>query len=363
MEKYLGNEPCSCMATTSQSRERVYTFNVVATGRCNAACTYCHYYARHDRKSVAYDISDELFETYTDFIRYWSEKVPGKMSYRFSGGDPMVLKDRLFRLADTGYKRTDIQPFVLTAGKNLNKKWVNRARESAISHVFVSIENPIKPDPGAPNPFKVVQAINECSSLEFPIVPGVCVVPNNCFKYLYEICEWFYKELGSIPLICEVNYSQYQSPKEDEWRALEDVLPSIIKEFFPKTQLNLFSSVIPEYAYGGRDPYLFDLNLENSHGINQENHEEKIVEFFKHLETVDYPRLYCTETDCTWVKFCGNTKWYWQGDSKNPPNLKIRDYCRFKRILSDAYYCTLVDPTHPATSCVISANENQLVLR
>src|SRR3989338_6781047 len=122
-------------ADRAPSREHVYTLNVVVTGRCNAACTYCHYYAKHDRKSIAYDIPDELFETYMDFIHYWSEKMPGKTSYRFSGGDPMVLKDRLFRLADTGFRKTSMRPFVLTAGKALKREWAARARGSAISHV------------------------------------------------------------------------------------------------------------------------------------------------------------------------------------------------------------------------------------
>lgn len=349
MKKHFENESCSHVADTCLSRERIYTFSVVVTGRCNAACTYCHYYGNHNRKSFSYDISDELFETYMDFVHYWSEKMPGRISYRFSGGDPIVLKNRLFQLADTGYRKTGMRPFILTAGKTLKKEWVQRARASAISHVFVSVENPIRPDPGAPNPFKVIKAIQECNSSELPIVPGVCVVPNDCFKHLYEICDWFFREVGSIPLICEMNYSLYQSPTADEWSALEDVLPGVIKDFFPKTQLNIFSSVIPEYAYGGLDPYLFDLNLENSHEMNQGNYKDKIDWFIQHLETANYPRLHCSEKACPWLQFCLNTKWYWQKDGKNPADQKIRDYCRFKRILSDAYCRALIDPAHLAT--------------
>lgn len=354
MKKYLiGNEYSSHSASKYPNREYIYTFSVVVTGRCNAACTYCHYYESHDRKLVEYDISDDLFETYMDFIHHWSKEVPGRISYRFSGGDPMVLGDRLFALADIGLKKTSMRPFVLTAGKALGREWVNRARNSAFSHVFVSVENPIRPDPGAPNPFKVVQMIQKYNSLELPIVPGVCVIPNDCFKHIYEICNWFYREVGSIPLICEKNYSLYQSPTEDEWRALEDCIPEVIKDFFPKTQLNIFSSVVPEYAYGGQDPYLFELNLENSHGLDQKNYKDKIDWFMQHLENANYPRLHCHEAACPWLKFCGNTKWYWQGDKKNSMDQKIRDYCRLKRILSDAYFRVLIDPTHPATNCAV----------
>lgn len=335
------------------SREKIYTFSVGVTGRCNSRCSYCHYYANRARKSVAYDISDEQFLAYMDFIRYWCENIKGITSYRFSGGDPLVLGNRLFELAEMGFKKTGLKPFILTAGKELDKEWVGSALQSKIGHVFVSIENPIKPDRGAPNPFRIVEAIRKYDSLRLPILPGVCVVPNDCFKHLYDICEWFYKELGRIPLICEVNYSTYQSPSAEEWRALEDVIPAIITDFFSKTQLNLFSSVVPEYAYGGKDPYVFDLNLENTHEITRQNYRSKLDSFVRHLESVNYPKLHCDQVECPWGEFCQNVKWYWLNDTtKNPPK-KQSDYCRFKRIISDAYYRILVDQKHETTSCNI----------
>ncbi len=45
---------------------------------------------------------------------------------------------------------------------------------------------------------------------------------------------------------------------------LQKVLYDVVHDFGLVTPLNLFSSIIPEYAYGGDDPYLFELNLENS---------------------------------------------------------------------------------------------------
>lgn len=335
------------------AQEKIYTFSVGVTGRCDSSCSYCHYYATRDRKSVSYDISTKQFIAYMKFIRHWCATVPGKTFYRFSGGEPTVLGDRLFELANIGFQHTGARPFILTAGKRLEKSWVEKAKRSQISHIFVSVENPIDPQRGAPNPFGVVQMIRECNSPELPIVPGVCIVPNNCFKYLYRICEWFYKELGRIPLICEVNYSPYQSPNEDEWRDLERELPKVIKDFFPLTQLNLFSSVVPELAYGGKDPYVFDLNLENTHCIDLVNYQTKVDEFIGYLETVSYPRLHCNQTKCPWNMFCQNTKWYWQIQAKKFSLPKLRDYCRFKRVISDAFYRTLIDPSHISTTCEV----------
>lgn len=334
--------PCEGVVPTS---ERIYTFNTVVTGRCNVKCSYCHFYATRNRRQVAYDVSGELFEVYMGFIKRWAEEVEGTTSYRFSGGDPMVLGDRLFRLAETGYRITGIKPFMLTAGLKLDQNWVRKARQAPFSHVFVSIENPIEPDKFAPNPLRVIEAIRELNSPELPIIAGVCVVPSHLYARLDEICEWFYEKIKHVPLICEVNYAPYKTPTDQELAELDAAVERTLKKFFHKTPLNLFSSVVPEYAYGGIDPYLSDLGLENPHGITYENMDEKIQEMLNHIDAVNYPRLQCNQTECPWHQFCGNTKWYWQGDGRNSPELKLSDYCRHKKTISGAYARALLNPS------------------
>lgn len=336
-------------------RQRLFTFSIIVTGRCNVACTYCHYYLARDRASVEYDLSDDQFDVYLNFIQHWKKEVGGYTQYRFSGGDPMVLGKRLFALADRGYETTGLKPFMLTAGKALSLRWAERARKHAINHVFVSIENPFAPDPGAPDPIKVSRAIRESDTQELPILPGVCVVQNRDFARLYEICCWFYEKLGKIPLISEVNYDAYQPPSEEEWEALERNLELILKEFHGKTPLKLFPYVSPELSYGGNDPYIFDLDLENSYGMNAQNYQVKLGEFLARLDGSNYPVLKCPEQDCNWWEFCDNTKWFWQGDRQNDSMHKLRDYCRFKRILNDAYFRAVVDPSHGRTVTSINA--------
>jgi sulfatase maturation enzyme AslB (radical SAM superfamily) len=334
--------------------QRLYTFNIVVTGRCNAACVYCHYYLARDRKSVAYDISDEQFDLYMDFVSYWYDIIPGYTTYRFSGGDPMVLGDRLFELAKRGFERTGTKPFVLTAGKALDQEWADKAKESKLSHAFVSIENPIRPARGAPNPYKVIKGIKELNSEQFPIVPGVCVIPNDCFDRLFEICSWFYNELGRIPVIAEINYGAYESPTEEQWQALARNLELVVDHFAEKTHLNLFSSVSPELAYGSHDPYIFELDLDNSYHMTRANFREKLHDVAARLGGENYPRLGCKAVECTWREFCENTKWYWRGDARNAPSVKIADYCRFKRLVNDIYYRSLVDHRHPDTMCSVT---------
>jgi len=327
-------------------RPKLYTINIGVTGRCNAACSYCHYYRENKRKAVAYDISDEVFDAYIDFVAHWIENIPGQTTYRFSGGEPLVLGDRLFSLADRAYARTSVKPFILSSGKALSEAWVQKAARSAISHVFVSIENPIRPARGAPNPQKIVKAIQQLDSTSLPIVPGVCVVPNDCFKHLYEICSWFYEQLRRIPLISEVNYSAYSSPTEAEWNDLSVNLERVIRDFRHKTPLNLFASVSPELAYGTTDPYIVGLDLGNTFGINRKNFRETFAVIVDKLIADNYTEVRCPNTRCNWWAFCGNTLGYWQRDENNPRDRKLADYCRFKGLLNDAYYRVLVDANH-----------------
>ena len=234
------------------------------------------YYLVRNRKDVAFDISDDQFDAYLDFINFWQQKIEGYTRTRFSGGEPLVLGDRLFELADRVYKKTGSKPFMLTAGKELCPEWTKKAKKSALAHIFVSIENPLRPDPGAPDPIKVVKAIKENNSKKLPIVPGVCLIPNDLFFRMYDICKWIYEQLGEIPLIAEINFDAYKSPTEEQWKDLEINIEKVLKDFFHKTPLNLFSSVSPELAYGVHDPYIFSLDLENSYGITKENYTEKL---------------------------------------------------------------------------------------
>jgi pyruvate-formate lyase-activating enzyme len=337
------------------ARPKLYTINIGVTGRCNAACSYCHYYRAHNRKEVAYDISDELFDTYIDFVAHWMDTIPDHTTYRFSGGDPLVLGDRLFRLADRAYARTSVKPFVLTSGNALSEAWVQKAARSAISHVFVSIENPIRPDSGAPNPQKVVGAMRKLNSASLPIAPGVCVLPNNCFKHLHEICCWFYGELGRIPVISEINYSAYCPPTEAEWNDLSVNLERVVRDFHHKTPLNLFASVSPELAYGTTDPYIFHLGLENTFGMNRENVQKQLTTVADKLIAKNHTKLRCPQTRCNWWAYCASTLSYWQGDNNNPKEKKLADYCRFKRLVNDAYYRVLVDADHKPSMLGIDA--------
>ena len=260
----------------------------------------------------------------------------------------MTLKGKLFEYAEMAYSIVGTKPFMLTAGKALSAKWLNEAKKSALSHACISIENPIAPDPGAPDPHKVVDFIRIHNSPEFPLVAGVCVIPPSQYGNLDKIVDWFYDQLGQIPVLHEVNYDAYITPTERQWRNLEDVLPEILKKYSGRTPLILFPSVSPELAFGGGDAYVFDLDLENVYSITLSNYKECVGKVASRLRN-DYPALNCVRTQCPWWEYCDNVKWFWAGDRHHSRNTKLNDYCRFKRILNDAYYRHLVHAEHKAT--------------
>jgi hypothetical protein len=63
-----------------------FTFTITSTDRCNAACTYCHYYSAGGkaakrtggikRSLFRSDIDDTTLEAYFSFIAYFKKKFP-----------------------------------------------------------------------------------------------------------------------------------------------------------------------------------------------------------------------------------------------------------------------------------------------
>lgn len=330
-------------------RTRRYTFNLIVTGRCNTGCTYCHYYENRRRRDIWYDLPEDQFDLYLQTIAGWQAVVPGITHVRFSGGDPIVLGHKIFSLADRCHEATGISPFMLTAGKSLSRSWIDGARASRLSGVKVSIENPFSPDPGAPKPHEIVSKVRNFDSIECPVRLGVCVLRPSSYRDLYRISRWFFDEVGHLPVFHEVNYGFYERPTEADFTALEENVARVLADFGDDGTLSLFPSVSPELSFGAADPYVFDLDLENSYGISAKNVEEKVLEIANNLRTVNYPKANCLNRECPWWEFCDNIKWYWKSDGEISSAEKLQDYCRIKRILNDCFYKYLVDREYRGT--------------
>lgn len=110
------------------NKEETNHFSIILTSKCNLNCSYCHFFSKHDRAN-ALDLPENLLDDYLNFIKYFNKHTISKNSVRFSGGDPIILGDKLFEIADKTYKITNLKPFILTGGKGINKDWINKAQK------------------------------------------------------------------------------------------------------------------------------------------------------------------------------------------------------------------------------------------
>lgn len=224
-----------------------YSFSIIVTEKCNMHCTYCHFF-EHVTKKSARDMSNSQLINYFNFINYFKENIEGhNVDYRFSGGDPIVLGDRLFEIADMGYKITGVKPYFLTAGNGISENWIEKARRSSLSACMISIENPLNPDPGAMNPYEIMKIMKKYDSEDFRLLPGVTVVRNENFKDIYEISRIVYEEIGLLPKIQEINYGAYESPTDEQLESLYDNLYRVVRDFKGKTYFDYFSYISPIY--------------------------------------------------------------------------------------------------------------------
>ena len=336
-----------------------FTFTITSTDRCNAACTYCHYYSAGgkaalrnggtSRRLFRSDIDQETLEAYFRFIAYFKHKYQNtNVFYRFSGGDPMVLGDRLFEIAEHGFEVTGIQPYILTAGKALSEKWIEKAKKSSLSHACVSLENPLNPDPGAPNPHVILDRIKTLSTEDFPLRLGLTVVRSEDFSKLYDICEYVYEKSGILPNLAEINYDQFVVPTDQEIEDFQENIYKIFKRWSGEARINIFPYISPEiYAdHGGKKSYLVELDIHDPYKIREtDNHDQIIDKISTFQESRSYPKSGCPETQCPWYKNCERVKWHWVAEyagSLVTKEMRFNAYCKLKKAFMAAYYAAVL---------------------
>jgi MoaA/NifB/PqqE/SkfB family radical SAM enzyme len=318
----------------------ILCFSIIVTGRCNASCSYCHFFAKRDRQKIGYDISDELFDTYILLISKIKKILPPniELQCRFSGGEPLVLGKRLFDLANKLYQTTHIKPYILTNGKAINESFIRKARKSSISFLYVSLENPLEPDKGAPDPYEIMNKIAKYNSEKLPIIPAVVIIKNTHFKNLYKICKIFYKKLESLPTISELNYQLFTSPTKVQLKDLYKNVLRTVKYFHLRTAIRFFPYISPELCYGGYSHYLIELDLENKHKLTRDNISRKLPRVLNQLD-ISYPKLNCKNTDCDWYNECKRVKWLWVNSYGGVDvEEKKKSYCEMKKTINNAFY-------------------------
>lgn len=305
-------------------------FSIIVTGKCNLKCSYCHFYARHNREKTHSDIANNLFDLYLETILHIKTNYHENIQIRFSGGDPLMLNDNLFRLSDKVYGKLGIKPYILTNGVNIGDWHIKQAIQNHIAAYLISLENPLDIDNGSINPQKLLNKIKKYHSNLLEVSPAVVIVKNHMFYKLREICDYFYEIIGRLPTVSELSFNYFQSPSDKELEALGNNVYETVTKYFSKTPLELFPYIIPELAYCYENKYLIELDLDNSLGITAANISEKCLFFLNDHLNNSYPLNDCTDLECDWRLNCERVKWVWKN--------KIIDYCRMKKVISSAYY-------------------------
>ena len=308
-------------------------FSIIVTGKCNASCSYCHFYKRHDKKSVDFDIDPKLFKLYLQFISFIRHRYHHKIQVRFSGGEPLLLGTRLFALSRGVHSEIGLKPYVLTNGEKLNHDVIGHSVNNCVAAYLVSLENPFEIDSGAVSPSIAMEKIRKHDGAKIAVKPGVLIAKNHMFSHISDICDFFYSQIQMVPPISEMNFADFHSPSDSELVELERNIYKVVQRYFGKTELNLFPYIVPELANCYQGKYLVELDLDNSLNITKYHIERKGIAIVEEYLNMAYPLSGCNEVSCDCYPNCLRIKWVWKD--------KMDSYCRMKRRIFDAYYKAL----------------------
>lgn len=317
--------------------------SIISTGKCNCNCSYCHFYADKDRQAYNKNISPELFERYVDYLKYLQTITPN-IKCRLSGGEPLFMGDSVFELTDTIANETGIKPYIMTNGKLLSKEIIEKAHQHNISSFVVSVENPFAVFEGAIDAKSTIKKFNELQNEDVPLYWGMLVLENKEYKNIKKIADYFYETTKTIPPMCEVNFLPYKSPTDEELHDLYENVKALIEEYNGKVPISLFPYIIPEYYSGNLKhvEYLTELPIDDKFNSLAITNEELLKCTENQLEK-SYFKYTCENTNCDWYTSCNRLKWVWQMNEESfSKEQKINDYCRYKKVLSQAFFDALV---------------------
>lgn len=320
--------------------EDIWALSITITGRCNCSCSYCHYYAYRDREKYNFDMPEELFKNYVRLIKTIQQKYHSKLQVRFSGGEPLVIGDKLFDYCNYLYHETGLKPYILTNGKALNSEIIEKAKNANVSAFLVSVENPFDESEGAPSTKETLKKIALLDNSEVRILPAVVVVKNEYFDKLIDICDYFYENIGTLPVISELTFHAFQSPTKDQLVALYENVKGIAQKYYGISPIRIFPYISPELYASGDKNYLNELDIENTIGITESNVEEIAPLLLKKLER-SYNEYDCPNKECDWYEDCKIIKWLWFFDGKDitlTEKNRLNDYCSMKKAINGGLY-------------------------
>lgn len=319
------------------NEEDIWALSITVTGKCNCNCSYCHFYAARDRQAYNIDMSEELFDNYVELINIIKNKYHKKLQVRFSGGEPLMIGDKLFEYSNKLFEKTGLSSYVLTNGRLLSEDVIEKARRAHIEAFLVSIENPFEQSEGAPATDEVLEKIKTYDSDTVHVLPAIMVVKNGAFNKLFDIADYIYEKIGILPSFSELTYHAFESPTKEEISELYKNVRMIAKKYYGKAAIRIFPYVSPELYANNQKNYLTELDLENSIKISKDNVENVAESLFKKLHN-SYVKNPCENEECEWYQDCRIIKWLWMYTYDNPDitvERKLQDFCNMKKALNN----------------------------
>ena len=320
----------------------IWCISISSTGRCNCNCSYCHVYARHAKENYTIDITDEMFDGIIDTIVYIKNNYHKNIQVRFSGGEPLVLGDRLFSMTKRLYDKTGYEAVVLSNGLLIDDQVIEKAHEAHIGAFACSIENPLNPAVGAPDPDIVLDKIKKYNDAKVEVLPGVMIIKNESFEDLKKIADYVYSKMEMLPVFSELSFHAYESPTKTQLEALYSNIKDIVKDYYGLTPLRFFPYVSPELHGNGERNFITSIELEDA-DVFAKGAEYGAELLFQRLNK-SYINPLCNKTDCDWHEDCELIKWTWNNTTKRiKKEDKLRDFCNFKQTVNNALYDGLLE--------------------
>ena len=322
--------------------EDIWALSITVTGRCNCNCSYCHFYARH-KKQAFNDISDTLFNQYIKVIKEIKSHYHANLQVRFSGGEPLILGDRMFELASRLYEQTGIDIYILSNGLLINEDVIRKSKANHIKAFLVSIENPFDVSSGAPDPDSVLDIIKRYDSLDVRVLPAIMVIRNNHFKDMPQIADYVYQRIGCLPSFAEINYQGLERITANQLQEFRSAIYQIASKYLHKTPIKIFPYLSPELYIPGVRNYLTELDMENTIACGS---NENVIENLYNKLLHSYRKNPCTDSSCEWYEDCQIIKWLWIDEFKGK-TLTSEDrhaiFCNLRKALNESLYQAIMD--------------------
>lgn len=318
----------------------IWALSITGTGKCNCDCSYCHFYAVRDRKEYNIDMPETLFKNYVELIKVIKEKYHNNIQVRFSGGEPLVMGEKLFEYSKYLYEKTGIEPFVLTNGRLLNEGIIQKSKDAHISAYMVSMENPFDQSEGAPKTDEVLEKINTLNCDEVNVIPAIMVVKNDSYCRLFDICNYVYDRIHMLPSFSELTYHAYEIATPKQVEDLYYNIKQIAKKYYGKEAIRFFPYVSPELYANNQKNYMTELDLENSIEISDTNASEVADRLYNKLHASYQPNP-CENKTCDWYDDCRIIKWLWLYTYNNPNmsvEQKLKSFCELKKAINNGLY-------------------------